>query len=31
MRFTYIDVNFDITYDGHQKPKMSIEIIFDQF
>ena len=20
MRFTHIDVNFDVTYDGHQKP-----------
>ena len=20
MRFTHIDINFDVTYDGHQKP-----------
>ena len=32
MRFTDIDINFDLTYDDHQKIiKMSIESIFDQF
>ena len=32
MRFTHFDINFDVTYDAHQKTlKMSIESIFDQF
>ena len=33
MRFTHIDVSFDITYDGDQKTlkKMCIESVFEQF
>ena len=32
MRFTHIDVNFDITYDGDQKPsKCAKKVFFEQF
>ena len=28
MRFTHIDVNFDVTYDGHQKPSKCPQKVF---
>ena len=31
MRLTHIDINFDVTYDADQKPKMCIESVFEQF
>ena len=32
MRFTHIDVNFDVTYDGHQKPsKCAWKVFLNNF
>ena len=28
MRFTHIDVNFDVTYDGDQKPSKCAKKVF---
>ena len=28
MRFTHIDINFDITYDGDQKPSKCAQKVF---
>ena len=28
MRFTHIDVNFDVTYDGNQKPAKCAQKVF---
>ena len=28
MRFTEIDINFDVTYDHHQKPSKCLEKVF---